>query len=225
MVNADRRGGRPWTFASRPLWLRIAAPIAGLIIAVGGVRAAAEGSTEPARLLVTAAAQTTTFEQSTTTQPTTTIRATTTAPPSTTQITTTTTPPPSSTRAPTTTTSVRPAPTTTAAPRPAPTSPTSTAPVVAPTSAPHVGTCTANISNPTPTKGATVIVTYTSNVPNAEVVLTAHYKTTTTVHENATDSAGNGSDAYRISTATSGFEVFVDVQIGTARCRTSFTPL
>ena len=64
----------------------------------------------------------------------------------------------------------------------------------------------------------------TSNVPNAPVSLTAHYRTTDSTYTGSTDAAGNASITFGIGRPTIGYTVVVDVTVGTAACQTSFTP-
>lgn len=62
----------------------------------------------------------------------------------------------------------------------------------------------------------------------AKVRATAHYRTTNTTHHATANSQGRASIAFRISRATPGFRVRVDVRVtsGTraGSCSTSFTP-
>ncbi len=120
--------------------------------------------------------------------------------------------------------------TTTAAP-PTPTTlaRTTTPPTaVTPTTRPTVAVatpCTATVSNTSPTRNATVTVRISSDYPSATASATAHYKTTDTTNESATDSSGYATIAFRISSATPGYRVIIDVTVaGTSRCQTSFTP-
>jgi hypothetical protein len=71
-----------------------------------------------------------------------------------------------------------------------------------------------------------VTVYVSSDYPRSSASATAHYKTTDTTNESTTDSAGAASIAFRISSATPGFRVIIDVTVaGTSRCQTSFTPV
>ena len=101
--------------------------------------------------------------------------------------------------------------------------------VVAPTTRPTVAAatpCTATVSNPSPTRNSTVTVRISSDYPSSSASATAHYKTTVTTNESTTDSAGAASIAFRISSATPGYRVVIDVTVaGTSRCQTSFTPV
>ena len=86
--------------------------------------------------------------------------------------------------------------------------------------------CRATVSNASPTRNATVTVRITSDYPNAATVATAHYKTTDTTNRSTTDGSGAGTIDFRISSATPGFEVVIDVTVaGASPCQTSFTPL
>ena len=86
--------------------------------------------------------------------------------------------------------------------------------------------CTATVSNASPTRNATVTVHISSDYPSASASATAHYKTTDTTNESTTDSAGAASIPFRISSATPGYRVVIDVTVaGTSRCQTSFTPV
>ena len=84
--------------------------------------------------------------------------------------------------------------------------------------------CTATISNPRPTRGATVTVSIMSNQPNAPVQLVIDYRTTTMNQSATTDSTGSANVAVSIGAATVGYAVDVAIAIGTARCSTTFTP-
>jgi endonuclease YncB( thermonuclease family) len=86
--------------------------------------------------------------------------------------------------------------------------------------------CAATVSNASPTRNATVTVHITSDYPSSTASATAHYKTTDTTNSSTTDSAGAASIAFRISSATPGYRVVIDVTVaGTSRCQTSFTPV
>ena len=65
-------------------------------------------------------------------------------------------------------------------------------------------------------------------VEGTQVVATAHYRTTNTSHAAVTGSSGTAAIPFRISGATVGYTVAVDVETraagGTALARTSFTP-
>jgi hypothetical protein len=101
---------------------------------------------------------------------------------------------------------------------PQPTSPPSTAGQAA-------GSCTASVDNPSPTRNQTVTVSVASNVSSASFTATAHYKSKDTVQSGATNSSGSGSVAFRISSATPGYSVRIDVDVsGRASCSSQFTP-
>jgi hypothetical protein len=144
---------------------------------------------------------------------TTTVRPTTTVP-------TTTVPPVTTVAAPRKTTQV-----TYVAPKPAPTA--KQAPPPPPPPPPATISCTASMSNSSPADYSTTdVLVQTAN--GATVTTTAHYKTTDTTHS-ATASGGIADIPYRISDATAGYPVQVDVTVssGTASgsCDTSFTPV
>jgi hypothetical protein len=86
--------------------------------------------------------------------------------------------------------------------------------------------CTATMSNSSPADYTDDTVNITSNVPDAPVVITKYYKTTTTTNSGETDSGGSASITFDDSGATLGYTVQVDVSInsGQATCSTSFTP-
>jgi len=119
-------------------------------------------------------------------------------------------------------------PTTTAAP--ATTAPRATTPpptAAPPTRAPVVSAtpCSASVSNASPSRNATVTVRITSEQPNTSTSATAHYKTTDTSHQTTTDGSGAAAIDFRISAATPGYRVVVDVTVGSSNCQTSFTPV
>jgi len=82
------------------------------------------------------------------------------------------------------------------------------------------------MSNPTPGDSGDETVNVTSNVPNAPVLVTKHYKTTTSTDSGTTDGGGSASITFSIGHPTIGYTVEVDVSIGNgeASCSTSFTP-
>ena len=81
------------------------------------------------------------------------------------------------------------------------------------------------MSNPTPGDGGTDTLIVRSNLPNADLTFTAHYKTTDHTFTTSTDSAGSASYTFSIGRPTVGYQVDVDVDIsGSAQCSTSFTP-
>ena len=88
--------------------------------------------------------------------------------------------------------------------------------------------CSAHVNIPRPTDYSTVtIVIHTKG--SARVTTTAHYRTTTNIKSTVASPSGSASVAYRISRATSGFQVVVTVTVrlgsSTGACRTSFTPV
>jgi N-acetylglutamate synthase/N-acetylornithine aminotransferase len=84
------------------------------------------------------------------------------------------------------------------------------------------------MSNPSPADYSTTDV-LVSTAPGAQVTTTAHYKTTDTTHSQSADASGHTDIAYRISRATPGFTVSVDVTVtipgASQTCQTSFTPV
>jgi hypothetical protein len=64
-----------------------------------------------------------------------------------------------------------------------------------------------------------------SNLPNARVVVVAHYKTRDGTYTGATGPSGTADVSFGIGHQPKGFTVVVDVTVGgQAHCRTSFTP-
>jgi hypothetical protein len=84
------------------------------------------------------------------------------------------------------------------------------------------------MSNPTPADYSTVDVIVRTGVPGAGVTATAHYKTTDTTHSGVAAGDGVADIPFRISRATPGYTVAVDVTVaagGASRyCSTGFTP-
>ena len=82
------------------------------------------------------------------------------------------------------------------------------------------------MSNATPSDYSDDTVNITSNVPSAPVVITKHYRTTTSTDSGYTDPGGSASIDLYDSGATPGFTVEVTVSIanGEATCATAFTP-
>jgi hypothetical protein len=106
-------------------------------------------------------------------------------------------------------------------------------PVVVTTKAPppppaSLLTCTASMSNSQPADYSATDVIVATGVAGAGVTTTAHYKTTDTTHTAVAGANGNADIPYRISRATVGYQVNVDVTVtaqGTTQsCSTSFTP-
>ena len=87
--------------------------------------------------------------------------------------------------------------------------------------------CHASMSNSHPADFTTTIVRVRS-VARASVTTVAHYRTTNTTHHGRTNARGRAGIPYRISGATPGSRVKVDVTVkkGTRKgsCQTSFTP-
>jgi hypothetical protein len=133
--------------------------------------------------------------------------------------TTTTTPPP----APPTTTTHRPV--TTVAPPPV-TQRTTVAYVPPPGPA---LTCSASMSDATPADYSTTDVLVQTGVSGASVTAIAHYKTTNTTHTVTAGGNGSADVPFRISDATPGYTVDVDVDVTAGgadqSCSTSFTPV
>jgi len=86
--------------------------------------------------------------------------------------------------------------------------------------------CSASMSNPNPIDYTDDTVNITSNVPDAPMLITKYYKTTTSTDTGQTDSGGSAVITFYDSGATPGYTVQVDVSInsGEASCPTSFTP-
>jgi hypothetical protein len=88
--------------------------------------------------------------------------------------------------------------------------------------------CLASMSNPNPAQYSTTDVIARTGVAGASVTATAHYKTTDTTHTGLAASNGVADIPFRISRATIGYPVAVDVTVtghGSSRsCSTSFTP-
>ena len=87
--------------------------------------------------------------------------------------------------------------------------------------------CSASVSNSSPADYSTVDVTVRTAAA-ATVTTVAHYKSTDTQQSAVADGSGVATIAYRISRASPGFPVVVDVTAAatgrTATCSTSFTP-
>lgn len=86
--------------------------------------------------------------------------------------------------------------------------------------------CSATMSNPNPGDFTDDTVNISSNLLNAPVNITKHYKTTTSSDSGQTGPDGSAAITFDDSGATIGFTVQVDVSIagGQATCSTSFTP-
>lgn len=113
---------------------------------------------------------------------------------------------------------------TTAAPRRT-TSPTPSPTRVATRKPPAALTCVASVSNAHPSQYSTVYVYVKVGKPSIAVHSVAHYKSTDTAHDATTGANGTATIAYKISRATSGYTVVVDVTVtGGPSCQTSFTP-
>lgn len=118
-----------------------------------------------------------------------------------------------------------PVPASAPAPRPAPAPAPRPAP--APTPRPAPLSCSASVSNASPSDYSTVDV-FVQTAAGAQVQATANYRTTSTTHSSAAGSDGSADIPFRISRATPGYTVTVDVQVSlgsaSASCSTSFTP-
>jgi hypothetical protein len=87
------------------------------------------------------------------------------------------------------------------------------------------GTCTATISNPTPSDGGAETILVTSNIPDTAVTATIYYETTTSQYPGITSASGSASIAFGVGQATVGDTVTITVVVGSgATCTTSFTP-
>jgi hypothetical protein len=99
-------------------------------------------------------------------------------------------------------------------------------PVAVSTPAPAaVSACSASVEFPTPGGGSDETVYVSSNVTKSSVTIVVHYKTTNYTFTTTTDGGGNASDTFSIpARATPGYQVNVDVSVGSAHCSTRFTP-
>jgi hypothetical protein len=110
------------------------------------------------------------------------------------------------------------------------TSPSMSAPstTVAPDVAlpPVIDNCEATMSNPRPGISGDDTVSIMSNIPNAPVTITQHYKTTTSTDSGTTDGTGSASITFNMAYPAIGYSVQIDVNIGDGEstCSTSFTP-
>lgn len=84
------------------------------------------------------------------------------------------------------------------------------------------------MSDPQPADNSTIDVTVHTGLAGATVTATAHYKTTNTAHTGQAAANGVADIPFRISRATPGYTVNVDVTVtaehATKYCSTSFTP-
>lgn len=97
------------------------------------------------------------------------------------------------------------------APPPVPPAPT---PTPTPVGGGCGASCSISLTNSSPTDGSTETATISSNQPNASVILTKHYKTTTSTDSGATDAGGNASIDFNIAQASAGYTVVVDASVG-----------
>jgi hypothetical protein len=116
--------------------------------------------------------------------------------------------------------------------------PSSTVPATAATPAPATTaqpaspssplTCSASMSNPTPSDNSTDDVIVHTGVAGSSVTATAHYKSTNTTHTSSAAGNGVAEVAFDIGRATVGYQVTVDVTVAAAgastTCSTAFTP-
>jgi hypothetical protein len=88
-------------------------------------------------------------------------------------------------------------------------------------------TCAASMSNAHPKDYTTTVVDVTT-AGRARVTTVAHYKTTSTTHQAIATGSGRATIPYRISSATPGRPVPVNVTVAlgarTGGCSTGFTP-
>jgi hypothetical protein len=93
---------------------------------------------------------------------------------------------------------------------------------------PNPLTCSASVSDSTPTHNETIDVIVNTKVSGASVTATAHYKTTTHAKSGVAGSSGKADIPFDISTATYERPVPVDVVVSahgaSKSCSTSFTP-
>jgi hypothetical protein len=86
--------------------------------------------------------------------------------------------------------------------------------------------CSASMSNAYPTQNSTTNV-LVRTAAAANVTTVAHYKSTDTTHTAKSNSSGRATIPYRISRATHGYRVVVNVTVkkgsAAASCSTSFT--
>jgi hypothetical protein len=106
--------------------------------------------------------------------------------------------------------------------------PTTTVPRPVPSGRPATLTCSARMSNSSPTDYSTVDVIVDTGLNGASVTATAHYKTTDTTHTRAAGNNGEATIPFHIGRATVGYRVVVDVTASgagsTRSCSTAFTP-
>jgi hypothetical protein len=99
--------------------------------------------------------------------------------------------------------------------------------VTAPVTHPSSLSCSASMSNASPSDNSTTdVIVHTA--AGASVTTTAHYKSTDTTHTGTASGSGVATIPYDIGRATAGHTVVVDVTVSaggaTASCSTSFTP-
>jgi hypothetical protein len=107
------------------------------------------------------------------------------------------------------------------APPPRPSSPPPSSPPP-----PAGASCTVSMSNASPPQYSSETANIHSTLANSTVVLTKHYKTTTSVNNGSTNGSGNAAITFNISGASVGYTVKVSVSVGNgaASCSSSFTP-
>jgi hypothetical protein len=110
---------------------------------------------------------------------------------------------------------------------PTPVVTSSPAPTKTASTTPHL-TCSASMTDARPTQYSTTTVVVRTGVSGTSVAAAAHYKSTTTTHTSTADGSGAARVPFKISRATLGYQVLVNVTVkaGGARatCLTSFTP-
>jgi hypothetical protein len=85
--------------------------------------------------------------------------------------------------------------------------------------------CSASMSDPAPAQGGSETAHIDSNVPTADVRVTAHYKSTTSTYTGTTNATGVADVTFQIGHPAAGYTVVVNVTVGAqATCSTSFTP-
>lgn len=119
-----------------------------------------------------------------------------------------------------------PAPAPVVAAKPQQTAQSAPSKAAAPTGSPVI--CRAQMSNSSPSQYSTTDVIVQTGAAGAQVSATAHYKTTNTTNTGVSGSNAVADIPFRISRATKGYTVTVDVTVSlsgqSASCSTSFTP-
>jgi hypothetical protein len=90
-------------------------------------------------------------------------------------------------------------------------------------------TCSASMSNSSPTHNNDTTVRVSTGTSGASVTATAHYKSKDTTHSGTATSSGRASITFDIATAKVGYPVVVSVSVSahgqSNSCSTSFTPI